>query len=407
MSFSPTAALPGSIKRWRLAIFLFSGVVGVSMASWIVRIPAVRDTINVSIAEMGLVLFGLSVGSMAGILGSAALVRARGGRQTIALGGVLAMAGMFTLALGVGSAQAVVVALGLALIGGGTGVAEIALNIEGAELERLTGRSVLPALHGSYSGGTVVGSLLGILLTWLQFPVAWHLAVVGIAGVGVMAWIVSVIPSGTGRESGAAREAGAARESRLAIWRDRRVIALGLIVLALALAEGSANDWLPLLMVDEHHVSEVAGTVVYTLFAVAMTIGRFSGAALLNRFGAATVLRGSALVSAAGIALVIFSPNALIAGAAVLLWGLGAALGFPVTISAAGQSRNAVAAVAAVATAGYLAFLAGPPILGFIGEHVGLRGAMVLVLVLVAAVALLAGAARSPREDPEGEHPAG
>jgi fucose permease len=170
---------------------------------------------------------------------------------------------------------------------------------------------------------------------------------------------------------------------------------IGLIVLALALAEGSATDWLPLLMVDGHGFDPASSALVYAGFTAAMTVGRFSGTLILQRFSREVVIRASALSGALGIALVIFSNHPIVAAASVLFWGLGAALGFPVGISAAGDSsEHSAKRVAAVATVGYLAFLIGPPSLGFLGQAFGLRMAMILVLVLVAATALLAPAVR-------------
>lgn len=192
-------------------------------------------------------------------------------------------------------------------------------------------------------------------------------------------------------------------------WRSggtMRLVLIGLIVLAMAFAEGSANDWLPLLMVDGHGTSATAGSLTFMLFAVAMTTGRFTGGPLLVRYGPAAVVRASALVAAVGVALVVFSDNALLAGAAVVLWGLGASLGFPVTISAAGEgARNASARVAAVSTAGYAAFLVGPPSLGFLADHVGLRNAMVVVLVLLGGAALITRALRTPSSGAGEERP--
>lgn len=183
---------------------------------------------------------------------------------------------------------------------------------------------------------------------------------------------------------------------------------IGLIVLAMAFAEGSANDWLPLLMVDGHGTSATAGSLTFMLFAVAMTTGRFAGGPLLVRYGPAAVVRASALVAAVGVALVVFSSSALLAGAAVVLWGLGASLGFPVTVSAAGEGegvRDASARVAAVSTAGYAAFLVGPPSLGFLADHVGLRAAMIVVLVLLGGAALITGALRRRTAPPVAEVP--
>ncbi|WP_143672937.1 MFS transporter, partial [Streptomyces sp. b94] len=135
----------------------------------------------------------------------------------------------------------------------------------------------------------------------------------------------------------------------------------------------------------------------------------FTGGPLLVRYGPAAVVRASAVVAAVGVALVIFSDSALLAGAAVVLWGLGASLGFPVTISAAGEGAgpgDASARVAAVSTAGYAAFLVGPPSLGFLADHVGLRNAMVVVLVLLGGAALITGALRRRPGAPVSEVPA-
>ncbi|WP_129337072.1 MFS transporter [Cellulomonas endophytica] len=373
-------------------------VVGVGMASWIVRTPAVRDLLQASTAQMGLVLLGLSVGSMTGVLSSAGVVRRHGARRTVALGSTAFVLGVAGVGVSAELSAPVGAAAGLALVGLGIGLSEIALNVEGAALEQESGRVVLPALHGCYSLGTVLGALGGIGLTAVAFPVVWHLLGVAVAAAAAMAWAVPAIPAATGRvaEGGARGGAGAdpGWRAQLVQFRDRRIAALGAVVLALALAEGSASDWLPLLMVDGHGVSATAGSVVFTGFAAAMTVGRFAGEPLLARFGNAAVLRVSALVSATGIAVVVLSDSVVLAGCAVVLWGLGAALGFPVTLSAAGDSDDPTTSVAAVAVAGYVAFLVGPPLLGLVGEQVGLRGAMVLVLVVVALASTLTSAAR-------------
>ncbi|WP_137235721.1 MFS transporter [Streptomyces sp. BPSDS2] len=406
-------------RRWRAALFLFMLATGVSMASWVARTPAVRDALEVSTGSMGLVLFGLSIGSMAGVLVSGGLVRRHGGRSVIALGAGLLVAGLAVIAGGAALEVSTGVFGGLALFGAGMGLAEVAFNIEGAAVERTLGRPVLPVLHGCFSLGTVVGALAGMGLTALRFPVGWHLAAVAVAVTAAGVWTVRAVPAGTGRveadtqdtgsdpgsgsDNGDGQGTGGERtggvRGQLAVWRDRRLVLIGLIVLAMAFAEGSANDWLPLLMVDGHGTSATAGSLTFMLFAVAMTTGRFAGGPLLVRYGPAAVVRASALVAAAGVALVIFSSSALLAGAAVVLWGLGASLGFPVTISAAGEGarpEDASARVAAVSTAGYAAFLVGPPSLGFLADHVGLRDAMVVVLVLLGGAALITRALRSP-----------
>lgn len=392
----PRPALSAPLRRRRAAIFVFMLTVGIGLSSFIVRTPAVRDLVHASTAEMGLILFGISVGSMTGILSSAALVRRFGARRPIIIGGTSFVTGLALLALMAGAGQGVGVFLGLVGIGLGFGLAEIAINIEGAAIEHISGRSILPVLHGCYSLGSVIGAVAGIALTAIAFPVWIHLLVVAVIALLALIWAVPKIPATTGRQQAGVDEAPGLR-AQLSVWKQQRVIFLGLIVLALALAEGAAGDWLPLIMVDGHGTTAAVGSIVFAGFALAMTIGRFSGEPLIARFGKANVLRVSALVSALGIALVVFSDNVVVAGLAVLLWGLGAALGFPVTISAAGESDDPTTTVGAVASAGYVAFLVGPPLLGFLGEHFGLRGAMIVVLAVVVLASFLTSAARPPK----------
>jgi len=100
-----------------------------------------------------------------------------------------------------------------------------------------------------------------------------------------------------------------------------------------------------------------------------------------------------------GIGLIIFVDNAFVAGISVILWGLGTSLGFPLTISAAGDTGpDPATRVSVVAASGYIAFLVGPPLLGFLGEHYGLRLAMLVVLSLMVVAALIAKAVAKPTD---------
>ncbi|UFU02981.1 MFS transporter [Ruania suaedae] len=385
-----------SLRRRRYSLFALILIVGIGLSSWVTRTPAIRDAVEASTAQMGLILFGLSVGSMAGVLSAGRFVRRWGTRPVIAIGTVCVIAGTALVGLGALWSAAPVVFAGLLVFGIGGGLGEIGLNISGADLERLIGRPVLPILHGSFSLGTVIGALAGIGLTAIDFSPAWHLLLAATLMIGLTVWALPGVIAGTGKEPALASGAGAATApARPSVWRDRRLLLIGVVVLAMAFAEGSANDWLPLLMVDGHDVSATAGSLVFAGFAAAMTVGRFLGGPVVERFGRPVVLRLSAVCAIAGIAVVVFSPSALFAGVAVVLWGLGASLGFPVAISAAGDDPDrASERVSAVATCGYLAFLVGPPLLGFVGEEVGLRLAMMIVVALLVAAAFTAGAAR-------------
>ncbi|WP_405473574.1 MFS transporter [Streptomyces canus] len=390
-----------AVRRRRQALFLLFFLPGIALSSWVTRTPDVRDQLGLSTGQMGLVLFGLSVGSMIGILCSGRFVSRFGTRPVIALGTLLIIVG--TAVIGVGSAvpSAPLVTAGLCLFGAGMGGGEVAVNVDGADVERITGTAVLPTLHGCFSLGTVIGGSAGMAATAAAVPVSWHLAVVALIAAGILVHAMRAVPAGSGISISAAPSTpvpgpgpGPAQRPGPRVWKDRKLLLIGAIVLAMALAEGAANDWLPLLMVDGHGLDAAMGSLVYVGFAAAMTLGRFSGTYFLGRFGRAAVVRASAVSGAVGLLLVIFSDNAAVAATAVLFWGLGASLGFPVALSAAGDSGpDQTARVSLVAIIGYVAFLVGPPALGFLGDHYGLRSAMVVVLAFVASAILIAPAA--------------
>jgi MFS family permease len=134
----------------------------------------------------------------------------------------------------------------------------------------------------------------------------------------------------------------------------------------------------------------------FAVFVVAMTTGRMVGPVLLDRYGRVPVLRASALLALAGLVLLLLGSPAL-AAVGVLAWGLGASLGFPVGVSAgADDPARAAARVSVVSTLGYSAFLAGPPLLGFVGDHVGTLQSLWVVVAVLAPTALLVSVAREP-----------
>jgi len=327
-----------------------------------------------------------------GILVSTPLIGRFGARSVAGTGMACIVASMPIVGLGAEVGSAGIVATGLCLFGLGMGGSEIAINSEGTEVERALGVSVLPAMHGCFSLGTVVGAVAGVGCNVVDFPVAGHLVLVGILGSPVLVSQVRHLSPDTGR----IRRLGTASAPPprgLRLWKDRQLILIGVIVLAMALAEGAATDWLPLVMVDGHGVSAAAGSVVFAAFAASMTVGRFAGGYFLDRFGRAPVLRLCAVAAAVGIGCIALVDSQVVAGVAVLLWGLGLSLGFPVAVSAAGDSgADSAARVSFVATMGYLAFLVGPPALGVLGEDYGLRAALLVPLALVAVAAVLAPA---------------
>lgn len=384
--------------RPALALAMLIFVPGLGISSWVTRSPDLRDVLGASTYEIGLILLGLSIGSMIGILSSGPLVAKLSTKPVIFAGSASIVIGVALVGVGAVVPQGIVVAAGLFFFGLGMGGGEVGLNVAGAELEQERGKDFLPILHGCFSLGTVVGAVAGMICTALSVPIIVHLGSAAILG-GVLLIIATPgLRGDVGRQS---RDA-AAKGSVARVLRDPKLLVIGLIVLAMAFAEGTANDWLPLLMVDGHGFDPASGSAMYAIFAASMTVGRFTGGWLGGKLSRSTLLAGSAVLGATGLAVVIFVDQPVIVLLAIVLWGLGASLGFPLALSAAGASgENSAARVSFASVVGYTAFLVGPPLLGTLGEEVGLRGAMIVVLVAVAAAIFAAPATRERRRVPE------
>ena len=227
------------LRLW--ALFMFFFIPGLLMASWATRTPAIRDLLALSTAEMGVVLFGLSVGSMSGILCSAWLVKRFGTRKVIRTTMSFAVLGMLVLSLALWVTSAPLFAFGLAIFGASFGSAEVAINVEGAAIEREMNKTVLPMMHGFYSFGTLFGAGVGMAVTGFGLPAAPHILAAALVAILPIAIAIRAIPDGTGKN---AAEVAHGEAKGLPVWRDAQLLLIGVIVLAMAFAEGSANDWL-------------------------------------------------------------------------------------------------------------------------------------------------------------------
>ena len=197
------------------------------------------------------------------------MINALGTVRVVRLGATAATAGMLAAALGLGHVLPVTV-VGLVVYGLGIGVWDVAMNVEGAEVERGLGRTIMPRFHAGFSGGTVVGALVGALLVELSVPAAAHLgAVVLLAFALVWRTSPAFLPVVETHEE--------QRISAARAWLEPRTLLIGVMVLALAMTEGTANDWLAVALVDGHDVSHAVGVAGFAVFVLAMTAGRFAG----------------------------------------------------------------------------------------------------------------------------------
>ena len=274
-----------ALDRARTGVAVVFAVNGLLFASWISRTPAIRDALALSEVQLGLLLLCLSLGAVTALPLAGPLVQRFGPRRVVVLGSTASVLGLLCLAAGVAAGAFVPAAAGLAACGLGMGVWDVAMNVEGAAVERHLGRSLMPRLHAAFSLGTVAGALVGFAASAAGVPVpAQLIATVAIAAVLVAPAVLAFLPGEPTSAPDPVRPRPA-RTSALAAWREPRTLLVGLLVLAFAFVEGSANDWLALTLVDAYGAGEAVGALGLGMFVAAMTTMRLVGGATLDRWG--------------------------------------------------------------------------------------------------------------------------
>lgn len=360
------------------------GLNGVAVATWFARVPAARDALGLSAGALGLLLLSMSLGAFLAMLTAGEVTHRLGARRTVCVSAVVVSAGLALAGVGIGAYPSVTLtAIGIFVLGYGSGTCDVAMNVEAAEVERALGRTVMPRFHAMWSLGTVAAAGLASLVAWAVLPVTAHLA-----GVAAVVAVGSLVAARTYRLGG---DSAHGHSGVMAAWREPRTLLIGLLVLVLAFTEGTANDWVAVAFIDGHAFDPATGAVVFGVFVTTMTFGRIFGTIALDRWGRVPVLVVTMLLAAAGVALAVFGGSPVVAVTGVAVWGLGTALGFPVGMSAAADDpAHAAARVSVVAVIGYTAFLAGPPLVGLLGDQVGvLRALLVVPLLLLPALVLV------------------
>lgn len=392
------------LRRAALAtggVFTLSGA---TFATWVSRLPEVRDHLHADPGALGVALLGSAVGSMLAMPLTGRLSARFGSRVVVAGSMVVCLAGLIGLSL-VGS----VLALGLVLIvfGFGFGSWDVAMNIHGHAVEAAAGKAWMPRYHSVWSVGGFLAAGIGSAAAGVRLPIPVHFAIAaGILGVGVLALLLLFLPDGRGP---------AAAEADTPATPRRRIVTLPFLVLGVVMAcatmvEGGANDWLGIYFNQVRDASPAASSAAFTTFAVAMAVSRAAGTWTIHWLGRSRAVRLSALLALAGVALLLLSPLTAGAYAGAALWGLGVAIVFPAVISAAGDTPGRSAeAIAMVAPIGYTGFLIGPPLIGMIAHQFGLDRALWVVGALAALMVALAGVTGGHRSRRSGEpehHPA-
>jgi predicted MFS family arabinose efflux permease len=401
------AAADPRLRRAALATAVVFAVSGFLLASWVSRLPATRDRLGASAAELGLVLLAPGVGSLLSMPFSGRWCRRFGSRRVVGAATVAACAVLAALAA---VPNLVTLGLGLFVWGSFYGSWDVAMNVHGSAVEQRAGREWMPRYHACWSVGGIAGAGFGALAAHAGSPLALHFTVVAVVCAALVALALrSFIEDRVEAVEAAGSTPGASdpdpplpAPEPSGPGRGRvltgRLLLVGVVTLCATTLEGAAADWLALFLTDERAATASLAAAGYAVFAVAMAAGRFSGTAVAERLGRDGAVRAGGLVSLAGVLLTVLGPGLAGAYAGAALWALGVCLVFPAAVSAGGETPDRPAdAIAAVTTIGYGGFLVGPPLIGLLADQVGLGRALLVLCLLAGGIAALAPAVRSRR----------
>ncbi|MGV9740367.1 MFS transporter [Nocardia farcinica] len=402
----------------RAAVFTVFGLNGFLLAMWVVHIPVVTDRTGIAHSTLGMFILLMAGAGIVGMRAAGPLADRFGSRTLVAAAAVVAA--LAVIGPGLATAPAGL-AIALACFGFGNGALDVSMNAQAVHVERAYRRPIMSAFHALFSGGGLLGSLLGAAALRAGFDLRVTLVLASLACLALVALSVprlladrpapAVEPS-TASEHTAAEHIPAAehrtaaehtgpgaptREGPGARLRPsahgRKVLALAVIAFAVLLTEGVATDWSTLQMRERLGADDATAALAFGAFSVTMTGGRLVTDRVSGAFGPVAVVRYGTLLAALGLAVIMVSPWVPLTLAGWALCGLGLSGSVPQIFTAAGNLGSTTAAtdMSRVFGLGYLGLLAGPAIIGWLTELIPLTAALIVPLLAVLACALSAG----------------
>lgn len=362
-----------------MAVAAFFFIAGLCFASWASRIPDIKTKFQFNDAELGALLLALPVGSMLCLPFSGWLVNKFGSRRIV----TIAAASYPCILVLIGFAGSVWQLAPAALLFGFLGnLCNISVNTQAVGVESLYGRSIMASFHGIWSFAGFAGGAIGSVMVSGSIAPQWHFAVICTCSL-VMVFLF--------RRFILRKDASHPNQPFFA-RPDGMLLKLGMIAFSCMVCEGSMFDWSGVYFQKVVEAPVALTTLGYTAFMATMAGGRFVGDKIVTRFGKQKVLQASGMVIAAGLLTAVVFPTIIAATAGFLLVGFGVSSVIPLVYSAAGKSKTLSpgAALTAVSSIGFLGFLLGPPIIGFIAQASSLRWSLTLIAALGFCTTVLA-----------------
>ncbi|MFD7083108.1 MFS transporter [Streptomyces sp. NPDC059918] len=366
-------SLTPDLARARGATAVTFALVGATSAVWVVRIPALRDKLGLSEAQVGIEVLAWGLGALIAMQASARLMATYGSDRILRYAVPASVASLLLLAFA--PTFSVLVAGGL-IFGALFGLVDVAANAQAAHLERACGKPLMGKMHAGWSLGAVVGGLIGAATASLGLGFSVSVATASLLALPVALFIMDRFHADPADDPDAA---GGTVESRKL---PRVIYLLGALMFCAFLAEGSVADWSSLHLHDSLGASEAVAALGYPVFELAMLVGRLGCDRVTERWGGRILLAGAGLAAAVGFAVLITTSRLDVALVGLALIGAAVCVVVPLTFSLAGLAGGdqRSAAIARAGMFGYSGLLLGPVAIGFIAEHGSLRMSFTVVV---------------------------
>lgn len=384
MVFFPSLSVQG---HYRLSVGAFYFMQGLVFSSWASRIPDIKGSLHVNDAVWGSLLLGIPVGQMTAMGLSGYLVARYGSRNMLTLAAIL-----YPLCLlGLGLAASVwTLTAALFLFGMAANLQNISVNTQGVGVERLYRGSIMASFHGLWSLAGFTGGLISAWAMSASVTPAVHFSAILVLSLGILLFMRgSMLP----RDAAPPKQERQEKPRTKRFFRpDRTIALLGFIAFSSMACEGTMFDWSGVYFEEVVRPGRELIGLGYVAFMSTMACGRFLADRIVNRFGVVPVIRSSGVIIAAGLMLSVLFPQFETALAGFLLVGLGVSSIVPLCYSLAGRSTtmHPGVAVASVSTIGFLGFLLGPPVIGFVSHASSLRWSFTLIALVGLLTTILA-----------------
>lgn len=370
-------------KMLRIAVGCMFFMAGICFASWASRIASIQQTLGLTDAALGAVLFSLPVGLMAS-LPFAGWVISKAGSRNLLIAAVVAYG---VALIGLGSAHRVwQLVLCLLCFGFASNTVNISVNTQAVAAESIYQKPIMASFHGLWSLAGFAGAGIGTYMIGKNIIPQQHFIIifcVMLAGVLYCSRYLN-------------HDYGGAGDGPVFVMPDRSLIKLGIIAFCSMMCEGAMFDWSVIYFKKVVLAEKAWIGAGYTAFMLTMATGRFIADWFAHRYGLKRILQVSGSLTAVGLLIAVLFPYLPSAIGGFLLVGFGVSSVVPMVYSVAGRSKTMQpgVALAAVSTIGFVGFLIGPPVIGFIAGAASLRYSFTLIAAMGVSVAVLATRAK-------------